>query len=153
MMSINYIGAQTVVEGEPRFTALTDEAGPENESIVKNQELSEMFQKPYILPEPELKQNNVRPRKLERCVGLPNITVYPNPAKNYLIIECITEFLATTKLLQLVNSIGQPVLEQGLDRFGRYSIIDLIKLPNGTYTGRVLVDGKVSGAFKVLINK
>ncbi|MBU1008727.1 MAG: T9SS type A sorting domain-containing protein [Bacteroidetes bacterium] len=152
-MSINYIGAQTVIEGELRFAALTDEARPENESLVKNQELSEMFQEPYILPEPGLKQNKINPRKAEYFTGQPTINVYPNPAKDYIILDCLTESFPITKVFQLVSISGHLVLEKDLDRLIKYNVIDVRHLPTGTYTGSIVIDGKVHGTFKVVIIK
>ncbi|MDP3463743.1 MAG: S8 family serine peptidase [Bacteroidales bacterium] len=111
------------------------------------------YQESYILPEPGLRNKKVRPRKVESNVGLSGLKVFPNPTKEYMIIECITEQAPNTKLLQLVNSSGHLVLEQELDRLGNYSVVDLRYLPTGTYTGSVLVDGKVHGTVKVVLNK
>lgn len=111
------------------------------------------YQKSYILPEPELKQKNVRPRNLESKIGLPVLKVFPNPAKEYMIIECVSESASHSKLLQLVNNLGQLIMEHALDPSNSFSVVDLRYLPTGTYSGQVVVDGKIYGSFKVLISK
>lgn len=111
------------------------------------------YQESYILPEPELKQKNVRPRKLESKIGPPVLKVFPNPVKEYMIIECFSESASHSKLLQLVNNSGQLILEHALDPSNSYSVVDLRHFPTGTYSGQVVVDGKIYGSFKVLITK
>ncbi|MBS4058018.1 MAG: S8 family serine peptidase [Bacteroidales bacterium] len=111
------------------------------------------YQEPYILPEQELKQNIVRPRKEEYFTGQPTINVYPNPAKDYIILDCLTESFPITKVFQLVSISGHLVLEKDLDRLIKYNVIDVRHLPTGTYTGSIVIDGKVHGTFKVVIIK
>ncbi|MBU1009894.1 MAG: S8 family serine peptidase [Bacteroidetes bacterium] len=111
------------------------------------------YQEPYILPEPGLKQNKINPRKAESSTGLPALMVFPNPAKEYMIIECVTESIPVSKMLQLFDINGKLVLEQGLDLKSCYSVIDLRKLPAGVYTGNVVVNGKLNGTFKVVLNR
>jgi len=106
-----------------------------------------------FLPEPGLKQNKVRQRKAESRIGLPVLKVFPNPTKEYMIIECVLESVPRSKILQLMNSSGQLVLEQALDHLNNYCVVDLRRLPTGSYTGRIIVDGKVIGSIKVVVNK
>ena len=106
-----------------------------------------------FLPEPGLKQNKVRPRKAESRIGLPALKVFPNPAKEYMIIECVTESISSTKVLQVLDSNGKLVLEQNLDRRSGFSVIDLRQLPAGVYMGSVVVDGKQHGTIKVVLNR
>jgi len=106
-----------------------------------------------FLPEPGLKQNKVRPRKAESRIELPALKVFPNPAKEYMIIECVTESIPSTKVLQLLDSNGKLVLEQNLDRLSGYIVIDLRQLPAGVYMGSVVVDGKQHGTTKVVLNR
>lgn len=111
------------------------------------------YQEPYILPEPGMKQNKVRPRKAESRIGLPALKVFPNPAKEYMIIECVTESIPSTKMLQLLDSNGKLVMVQNLDRLSGYSVIDLRQLPAGVYVGKVVVDGKLHSTIKVVLNR
>lgn len=106
-----------------------------------------------FLPEPELKQNIFRPRRVESNFGPNTLKVFPNPANEYMIIECVTESVQRSKLLQLVNSSGQFVMEHELDPLNSYCVVDLRHLPTGTYSGRIVVDGKVIGSFKVVVKK
>jgi hypothetical protein len=111
------------------------------------------YQEPYILPEPELKNEKVRPRKAERRIGVPALNVFPNPAKEYMIIECVTESIPSTKMLQILDSNGKLVMVQNLDRLSGYSVVDLRQLPAGVYMGNVVVDGKLHSTIKVILNR
>jgi hypothetical protein len=48
--------------------------------------------------------------------GLDNLIIYPNPAKDYLIVNTGDYFTHTTYTISIVNSIGQTVFEKVMDQ-------------------------------------
>ena len=58
-----------------------------------------------------------------------NISIYPNPAKDYIVVNNVESLENTT--LTLYNSIGELVYSENM--FGKNTRINLTNLPNGIY--------------------
>jgi hypothetical protein len=79
-----------------------------------------------------------------------NLVIYPNPSQDFIAIQ--SNLLANNLKLELINEIGQVVLENTILQGSTLSVMETHSLYNGLYFLKVS-DDKNSKTYKVIINK
>lgn len=81
-----------------------------------------------------------------------HIIVYPNPAKEQVMVRYQLESNQKA-IVELMDMTGRKVLKAQLANNQNEISIDIRNLPDGIYTYRYLVDGKINSAGKLQIIK
>jgi hypothetical protein len=81
------------------------------------------------------------------------ITIYPNPAADYILIEPVSTLENTEAEIYIYNSFGYEVRRIQMPEGGRQVFLDTADLPSGVYTCRLRVNKAFAGAKKFIIIK
>ena len=77
-----------------------------------------------------------------------HIKISPNPATDYIAIECNTEGVGTNLRLQITDALGKTVFEKELGK--AQQIIDIREFAKGSYYCTVYNNGKVLDTVKFI---
>lgn len=77
-----------------------------------------------------------------------HIKISPNPASDYIAIECNTEGVGTNLRLQITDALGKTVLEKELGK--AQQIIDIREFAKGSYYCTVYNNGKALDTVKFI---
>ena len=109
------------------------------------------YKESYILPTEGAKTGKVRRRRVSRDYDNDRLKVYPNPAKEYVIVEY--QLIGDTdkvvvKLIDNNGFIRQTIVQENNHGF---TVIDTRGLETGTYIAHIAANGKLVGVGKFVI--
>lgn len=110
------------------------------------------YKEPYILPDESLKSGEVRYRnKHDRIVELSSITIYPNPAREFVIIEYALEGDGKGYLINILDANGGTRQTIKPDNNRGFIVINTQYLETGNYISVVYRNGTPIGSSKFII--
>ena len=79
------------------------------------------------------------------------INIYPNPAKDYLIVDYRNNSLAKEILIEITDMQGRLQLKKLLNVKSTQNLIDIHNFVNGLYNFTIFVDGKQKATNKIVV--
>lgn len=111
-------------------------AGAYARNLLVNQGLI-AYNEPYIFPDDNLKSGKIIRHKQVTNRNDADFKVYPNPAKDYVIIEYRGERRNELSSIEIINAMGQIILNRNFEEASCIQIIPLSGLVSGAYTIRI----------------
>ncbi|RLD59148.1 MAG: hypothetical protein DRJ05_06820 [Bacteroidetes bacterium] len=109
------------------------------------------YKENYILPTEGAKTGKVRRRRANRSYENDKLKVYPNPARDYVIVEYQLVGDADKAVVKVIDNNGfirQTIVKESNHNF---VVIDTRQLGTGTYIAHVSSEGKLIGVCKFII--
>lgn len=91
------------------------------------------YNEPYILPEEGYKSSKIHHRNLNETQETSQLKVYPNPARDYIIIEYILDREPENASIFLYDVSGKTILSQSLKATRDFLVVPLTGIPSGNY--------------------
>lgn len=110
-----------------------------------------VYNEPYIFPDDNLKSGKVIRRKQVTNRSNVDFKVYPNPAKDYVIIEYTGERKDKFSSTEIIDAIGQIILKRKFEESSNLLIIPITGLAPGAYTIRIVKDSGTYSESKLII--
>jgi len=113
------------------------------------------YEEPYLLPDMNKSTSaEMEERKImESLNDFHYLKVFPNPAKDYLIIEYILESVQSNAILQLTNMSGKILFTNQLNNKQDQQIIDTRNYKAGNYILSIIVNDKTLESVHISIIK
>lgn len=92
-----------------------------------------VYQEPYILPEGEVKSSKIRYKSKKDKFDLNNLKIYPNPARDYIIIEYTLKTETDNAMICIYDFNGKPRQYIPLENTSDYLVVPVTGLPAGGY--------------------
>ena len=109
------------------------------------------YKESYILPTSGAKTGKVRQRRTNHNYESDKLKVYPNPARDYVIVEYQLAGDADKAVVKVIDNNGfirQTIVKESNHNF---VVIDTRQLGTGTYIAHVSSEGKLIGVCKFII--
>ncbi|MEM7375105.1 MAG: T9SS type A sorting domain-containing protein [Bacteroidota bacterium] len=102
----------------------------------------------FEIPDPE------QARRADLTVNKEHFfSMYPNPAKGKLVIECMLHEQESSTKVQLLDLFGHELLSEKLDDPEETQYIDILSYPSGMYIVQLIVKGKIVQSEKLIIQR
>ncbi len=100
------------------------------------------YREPYILPEEGYKLSAIRHRNFNEKYESSRMKVYPNPARDYIIIEYTLNAEPENAVIAIYDGGGKTIRSQSLNSTRDFLVIPLSGIPSGNYICSLRVGGK-----------
>ncbi len=110
-----------------------------------------VYSEPYIFPDENLKSGKVIKRKQVTNRNDADFKVYPNPAKDYVIIVYTGEKSNKFSSMEIMDAMGRIILKRKFEEASGFQIIPLSGLAPGAYTIRIFKDSGTNSESKLII--
>jgi hypothetical protein len=109
----------------------------------------------YLLPDDQLKEAIYKPsiKKDMASIEQPFFKIYPNPAKNHIIVEYDIEDIVSQGSLTIYSQEGKVQLKKSLDSSKHHFIISTKDWPSGLYFFNFITQNNLKQTGKIIINK
>jgi len=121
------------------------------EYLIMNDSLD--YQEVIILPEPGLKSGKVRHWPVHTLINENYLKIYPNPAKNVVIIETRLKEEPRDAFINIIDSKGIKIKSYPIQKRNEYQVIPLSDLQSGILLCQLIVRHKIAETRKLIIVK
>jgi len=110
------------------------------------------YSEPYLTVDTSMKLSKVKWRPIGNTTSQGELRIYPNPTRNYFVVDFSGLNLDNEELLLEVYGIeGKPINSFTVNAFSSFKVIDTRTWKPGTYVVSLINQGKLLGAKTVLI--
>lgn len=110
-----------------------------------------VYSEPYIFPNENLKSGKIIRRKHVTNGNIADFKVYPNPAKDYVIIEYTGESSNKISSIEIMDAMGRIILKRKFEEAPFFQKIPLTGLAPGSYTIRFISFSGMNSESKLII--
>ena len=112
-----------------------------------------VYKEPYIFPQGELKSSKIRNRGIGEKYESNKLKVYPNPARDYIIIEYTLNREHENTSIVLYDVNGKTIRSHSLNATRDILVIPLTGIPSGNYLCSLRMGNKPVQNVKFIIIK
>jgi hypothetical protein len=109
------------------------------------------YQEVIILPEPGLKSGKVRRWPVHTLINENYLKIYPNPAKNVVIIETRLKEEPCYAFINIIDSKGIKFKSYPIQKQNEYQVIPLSDLQSGILLCQLIVRNKIVETGKIVV--
>jgi len=111
------------------------------------------YHEPYVFPDGNLKSSKIIRKNSLDEQRVNQLKVYPNPAKDYIIVEYTLNSNSDDVSIDLYDISGKRIRSIKVDNTHDWLVVPLTDLPGGNYFGVITSDMKIDGTVKFVITK
>jgi hypothetical protein len=112
-----------------------------------------VYQEPYILPEGEVKSSKIRHKSNNVKFDMTKLKIYPNPARDYIIIEYTLNTETDNGVIRIYDVNGKALQQIPLENTNDYLVVPVTNLPAGGYLCSIIQNDKPIQSARFIVVK